>query len=91
MTDDEMAGWQQQLNGHEFEQTLGESEAWCAAVHRITKNRTQLREQRWCFIGSYFSAQCREECLKKLSIDTWEACKVCRKKYINLGWKGNRV
>ena len=26
MTDDEMAGWQQQLNGHECEQTLGESE-----------------------------------------------------------------
>ena len=26
MTDDEMVGWRQQLNGHEFEETLGESE-----------------------------------------------------------------
>ena len=31
-----MVGWHYQLNGHEFEQTPGESEdreAWCAAVH----------------------------------------------------------
>ena len=32
-----MAGWPHRLNGHEFEQTLGDSggdrEAWCAAVH----------------------------------------------------------
>ena len=36
MTDDEMVGWHHWLNGHEFEQTLGDSEdreAWCAAVH----------------------------------------------------------
>ena len=26
MTEDEMIGWQCQLNGHEFEQTLGDSE-----------------------------------------------------------------
>ena len=26
MTEDEMAGWHHQLNGHEFEQTLGDSE-----------------------------------------------------------------
>ena len=26
MTEDEMVGWHCQLNGHEFEQTLGESE-----------------------------------------------------------------
>ena len=25
-TEDEMAGWHHQLNGHEFEQTLGDSE-----------------------------------------------------------------
>ena len=24
-TDDEMAGWHHQLNGHEFEQTMGDS------------------------------------------------------------------
>ena len=27
MTDDEMVGWHHQLNGHEFKQTLGVSEA----------------------------------------------------------------
>ena len=26
MTEDEMIGWHHQLNGHEFEQTLGDSE-----------------------------------------------------------------
>ena len=26
MTEDEMVGWHQGLNGHEFEQTLGDSE-----------------------------------------------------------------
>ena len=26
MTDDEMAGWHHQLNGHEIEQTLGDGE-----------------------------------------------------------------
>ena len=26
MTEDEMVGWHHQFNGHEFEQTLGESE-----------------------------------------------------------------
>ena len=26
MTEDEMVGWHHQLNGHEFEQTLGNSE-----------------------------------------------------------------
>ena len=27
MTEDEMVGWYQQLNGHEFKQTLGDGEA----------------------------------------------------------------
>ena len=26
MTEDEMVGWQDQLHGHEFEQTMGDSE-----------------------------------------------------------------
>ena len=35
---DEMVGWHHQLNGHEFEQTLGDGrgrEAWRAAVHGV--------------------------------------------------------
>ena len=36
MTEDEMVGWHHRLNGHEFEQTLGDSEgqgslAWCSS------------------------------------------------------------
>ena len=44
MTEDEMAGWHHRLNGHEYEQTPGDSEdskAWHAVVHGVTKS------QRW--------------------------------------------
>ena len=36
MTEEEIVGWHHQLNGHEFEQDLGDGEghrAWHAAVH----------------------------------------------------------
>ena len=36
VTEDELVGWHHWLNGHEFEQTQGDSEAmeaWCDAVH----------------------------------------------------------
>ena len=45
MAEDEMVGWHHQLEGHEFEQTLGvatDREAWHAAVHGVTKSQTQL-------------------------------------------------
>ena len=42
MTEDEMV----ELDGHEFEQALGvgdgQREAWCAAIHGVTKSRTRL-------------------------------------------------
>ena len=45
MTGDEMVGWHHRLNGHEFEETLEDSEgweAWHAAVHGVTNSQTQL-------------------------------------------------
>ena len=47
VTEDEMTGWHHQLNGHAFEQTVGESEgqkAWPAAVLGVTKSQTQLSD-----------------------------------------------
>ena len=39
--EDEMAEWHHQLNGHEFEQILGDSErqgSVCAAAHGLAKS-----------------------------------------------------
>jgi len=44
-TENEMVGWHQQLDGHEFEQAPGvgdDREAWHAAIHGVTKGRTLL-------------------------------------------------
>ena len=38
-----MVGWHLQLNGHDFEETLGNSEgqeAWHSAVHGVAKSWT---------------------------------------------------
>ena len=43
MTEAEIVGWHHRLNGHEFEQALGDGEgqgAWCAAVPGVTKSWT---------------------------------------------------
>ena len=45
MTEDEIVGWHHQLDGHEFEETLGlvmDREAWHAAFHRVVKSQTRL-------------------------------------------------
>ena len=42
-----MVEWHHQLDGHEFEQAPGDvkyREAWCAAVHGVTKSRTQVSD-----------------------------------------------
>ena len=43
VTENDMVRWHYQIYGHEFEQTLGDSEGqetWRAAVHGVTKSRT---------------------------------------------------
>ena len=40
-----MVGWHYWLNGHEFERTVAvvkDRDAWRAAVHGVTKGRTQF-------------------------------------------------
>ena len=47
MTEDEMVGWHHQLNGHEFDQTVGDSEGQGsleACNHEVTKSQTQLSD-----------------------------------------------
>ena len=47
MTENEIVGWHHQLDGHEFEWTrelVMDREVWHAAVHGVTKSRTQLSD-----------------------------------------------
>ena len=47
MKEDETVGWHHGLNGHEFEQALGDDEgqgSWCAAVHGVAKSWTGLSD-----------------------------------------------
>ena len=41
MTEDEMVGWHHQLNGHEFEQTLGDGEGQGGLVCCSPRGRKQ--------------------------------------------------
>ena len=54
MTEDEMVGWHHQLSGHEFEQTLGDSEgqgslACCSPWVRKESDTTATEQQKMLF------------------------------------------
>ena len=53
MTEDEMAGWHHWLNGREFElrELVMDREAWRAAIHGVTKSRTQQSD--WTGLSPY--------------------------------------
>ena len=47
MAEDKMVRWYHRLNGHEFEQAreiVRGREAWCAAVHGLSKSWTELSD-----------------------------------------------
>ena len=50
-TEDGMVGWYRWLNGHELEQTQGNSGGLCTAVHGVAKSQTWLAD--WTTITYY--------------------------------------
>ena len=42
-TEDEMVGWHHRFTEHEFELVV-DREAWCAAIHGVTKSQTRLSD-----------------------------------------------
>ena len=63
MTEDEMVGWHHQLNGHEFEQTLGNSEEqgslvccspWCCKELDTTEQLNNNTEKQGLYLIAFW-------------------------------------
>ena len=50
MTEDEMVGWHHWLDGHEFEQTLGDSEGQGSLVCKASDTRMTEQQNAWTFL-----------------------------------------
>ena len=67
-TEDEMAGWHHQLNGHEFEQIqekVKDREAWCATIHEVARVRHDLateQQQKWDSVCEASSPRLKHKC-----------------------------
>ena len=76
MTEDEMVGWHHRLNGHEFEQALGNSEGQevsCAAAHGVTKSWTCLATEHHHQPGGTSGKEpaCQHRRRKRRGFDAW--------------------
>ena len=63
----EMVGWHHQLNGHEFEQTLGDGErqgTWCAAVHGVMNS--------WTWLSNWTTTNVNYICNILLATGAWQ-------------------
>ena len=59
-TEQEMVGWHHRLNGHEYEQTPGDSEdskAWHAVVHGVTKSQRWISDIKSNPLGLYSGSE----------------------------------
>ena len=77
MTEDEMAGWHHQLNAHEFEQTLGDSEgqrrlACCVQSTGLQRVRHDLATEQQQ-IRSTMKAQFHQEDTQTSAADSMAA------------------
>ena len=72
MTEDEIVGWHHQLNEHEYEQTLGDSEgpgilARCSPWGCKESGTTLTTEQQPCFFPSASTLICMINCAFSLA------------------------
>ena len=100
LTEDEMAGWFYQLNGHslsKFQEVVKDREAWHAAVHEAAKNEKQFskwtttkkkhKKLQW---SSDFSTEQEPWCIytETLNAGTTQCTVDMQKVFINLQYNG---